>query len=85
MLLSLCTLTWIDDMKVQATIPLALGFALFVSQALLRQRDLVVPLWFGRQSIKWAGITVLSLIFVGYAQLQRGFSNDEQRKMFLNY
>jgi hypothetical protein len=85
MLLSLCTLTWIDDMKVQATIPLAFGFALFVSQALLRQRDLVVPLWFGRQSIKWAGITVLSLIFVGYAQLQRGFSSDEQRKMFLNY
>ncbi len=85
MLMALCTLNWIDDMKIQATIPLAFGFALFVSKALLRQRDLVIPLWYGRQNIKWGGITILSLIFVGYAQLQRGFNNDEQRKLFLNY
>jgi hypothetical protein len=77
MLLALCTLNWIDEMKVQATIPLAFAFALFVSKSLLRQRDLSVPLWFGKQSIKWGGITILSLIFVGYAQLQRGFNNDE--------
>ena len=75
----------IDDMKVQATIPMALAFALFVSIVLLRQRDLVVPLWYGKQSLKWGGATVLSLIFVGYAQLARGFYSDEQRKMFLNY
>ena len=75
----------IDDMQVQATLPLAFAFAIFVSIVLLRQRDLVVPLWFGKQSLKWGGPTVMSLIFVGYAQLSRGFYSDEQRKMFLNY
>lgn len=64
---------------------MAFAFALFVSIVLLRQRDLVVPLWYGKQSLKWGGATVLSLIFVGYAQLARGFYSDEQRKMFLNY
>jgi hypothetical protein len=44
-----------------------------------------MPLWFGKQYMKWGGVSLLALVFVGYSQLQRGFYSDEQRKMFLHY
>lgn len=85
MLLSLWTLSYMDEMKIQSVIPISLGFGFFISSVILRQRDLTIPLWFGRQYLKWGGASLLALVFVGYAQLQRGFYMDEQRKIFLNY
>ena len=85
MLLSLWTLNNMDDMKIQAVLPISLGFGFFITSVILRQRDLSVPLWMGRQYLKWGGTALLALVFTGYAQLQRGFYMDEQRKMLLNY
>lgn len=85
MLLSLWSLNLMDDMRIQAVIPLAFAFGLFVTQILFRLRDMAVPLWFGRSLLKWGGMSVLSMVFVGYGQLQRGFYTDDQRKVFMNY
>jgi hypothetical protein len=67
LVLSFWTLTSMDHMKLQAVIPLAIALGLLVSAVLLRTRDLAMPLWMGRQFMKWAGVSILIMIFVGYA------------------
>lgn len=62
-----------------------IGIGLLVSSVMVRTRDLVIPLWMGRQLIRWSGFNILVLIFLGYALVQRGLNQDEQRKLFLDY
>jgi len=84
LILSLWTLNNIDAMKIQSVIPMGFALALMVSAVMVRSRDLMMPLWMGRQYLKWGGVGILALIFVGYSTLQRGFYGDDQRKMFMN-
>ncbi len=74
-----------DEMRLQAVIPFTFAIGLFVTQILFRLRDLTIPLWFGRSLLKWGGSLILTMVFLGYGQLQKGFYTDDQRKMFLNY
>lgn len=72
-------------MHMSAPFPILAGLGMLTSLAMVRSRDLSVPLWLGRQYIKWSVISVLICVFLGYALLQRGFNQDEQRKLFLDY
>jgi hypothetical protein len=49
LLLAFWTVNNIDCLKLSSPFPLLLGYALAISVVVLRMRDLVLPLWFGRQ------------------------------------
>ena len=83
--MALMTLEDMDSMKLWAVIPVALAFGLVISTALLRTRDLVVPLWMGRQLMKWSGTSLFFLLLLGYMQVQTGLQHDNQRKLFVDY
>ena len=56
-------------MHIASVIPMTFCLGICVSIILLRLRDLLVPLWMGRQVIKFSGLSILALVFVGYAQM----------------
>lgn len=64
--------------------PVVVSLGLLVSTALLRSRDLMIPLWFGRHIMRWCAIGLLQLVFICFALLQRGFYFDEQRKLVVD-
>jgi ABC-type enterobactin transport system permease subunit len=83
--LAFWTMNSMDEMKLSSVFPMMIAQAILISTALIRMRDLVVPLWMGRQVLKWTGIQFLITMLVGYSMLQKGYNQDEQRKLFLDY
>lgn len=82
--LTLWSLNLIDSMRLYSMGPVVVSLGLLVSTALLRSRDLMIPLWFGRHIMRWCAIGLLQLVFICFALLQRGFYFDEQRKLVVD-
>ena len=74
-----------DEMKLYGIFPLSFALGIFITTVLFRTRDLGMPLWMGRNFMKWSGTSLFIILFVGYLQLQRGFQQDNQRKLFTDY
>lgn len=83
--LTLLGLNQIEDMSLYSVMPLIVAKGAFLTSILFMSRDLLIPLWFSKQLIKWAGVSAIFLVFVGYTQMHASFQNDEMRKMMLNY
>ena len=68
-LLSLWCLNQMDEMKLYAVFPVAFALGIFISTVLFRTRDLGMPLWMGRNLMKWSGASLFIILLVGYLQL----------------
>ena len=64
-LLGLLTLYKIDSMDMASIFPLLVLQGIILTVFMVRTRDLGVPLWFGRQIMRWVPMSILLLTFVG--------------------
>ena len=71
-------------MNLFSVAPILLGAGLLVSSAYYRARRLEVPLWFAKQLARIGAFSILSLLIVGYCQLQREMTTTESRKVLAN-
>jgi hypothetical protein len=67
MLSGFATLTLIDEMNLYSILPLLLSLGISMTIIFGRVRDLTVPLWFGKQYMRWCGIAIFFLLLFGYA------------------
>lgn len=84
-LLSLASITMIDQMNLYSAIPMVLSVAIFMTSIYIKTSALSVPLWFGKNMIVWCMFQIFLVSITGATMLNMNYKVDEYRKIINNY